>query len=142
MTLEYNKFTNQEQDSERHTYLRQTIEGIRKRTKSALEDGRRLEKEISDCISEMIRLKRHFNRMQREYTEFEDTLIEIEKEYWELEQKTGWTPEEISREVAIPQLVEKAAESTVLDDIFGTPEPVPKKEVAEPVSILDDIFKL
>lgn len=96
-------------EENKHTYLRKATESLRNRIADVIGTGQQLDKELTEVLDEAIKLKRHFRRIQREYSRMEEQLTAIEKESWEIEDITGKTQQDIAGDIidsmtAIPSL--------------------------------------
>lgn len=111
-----------------YVYWRETIEGMRKRSLALMEDGRNIQA--------------HFNRMVREYSDWEDRLKALDEQVDKLAAETGLTVNEIHSEIAIPQTL--GSSSSVLDSLFDNDTPSePVKAAAHPSeSLLDDLLDM
>lgn len=88
------------QAAEEHIYLRAALETLRKQTHAMLEDGRNIQA--------------HYRRLEKEYSDWQDRLYNIDQEIEKLAGQVGLTPREIQSEIAVPQLG-----TSILDDLFG-----------------------
>lgn len=96
-------------EENKHIYLRKATESLRNRIADVIGTGQQLDKELTEVLDEAIKLKRHFRRIQREYSRMEEQLTAIEKESWEIEDITGKTQQDIAGDIidsmtAIPSL--------------------------------------
>lgn len=111
--------------AKQHVYWRETIENMRKRSLSLMEDGRNIQA--------------HFNRMVREYSDWEDRLKELDEQVDKLAAETGLTVDEIHSEVAIPQTL---SNSSVLDSLFDDDNSVIENKPESKNSMLDDLLDM
>lgn len=112
--------------------FRETLEALRKQSKFLMEEGRSIQN--------------HYRRIEREYSDWEDRIVALDKKFHELELETGIATPELQKQMmqAAPDNYAKGSDDSILDDLLEKVDTsnttAPKTTPSELQDLLGDIL--